>query len=786
MSLAWLPDVPTYTLTGITFGVVPVSLGGDMPTIDSLPNKSTFGTLFDYSVWGPGTEVTLCNVPWDSMYRDVYWFDKPEQIIKYIHDYNSHQDIPTTTIKNLTYCAQGVPVRISIPFSEANTFNYLIVQNSAFPISQSNRATTFFYFIQSVDYVAPETTQLTISLDVWQTYHHLINFGDAFVERGHMLEWKEKEFRYANSDGGKWLEWSRNWLLANESFDLGSRHMIYRSWLTSMNDDYQQYKYRYDFTAVIVSTVDMTWALGTKDNPIMKVAPGSIVQYMGANDTMTGAARPDTKIVSGAVYYQCPLDKLCDVMKSMREAPWVAQGILDIYIVPKPNITVTPMTSEQGKAGMSQIVSLFTAKHLSIEKEMLPAHHIQHFGKRHILTDRHRQLLERFTKFFLAPYCFYEISANNGQTITVSSDQQLTPSLVLRTEFHLLPPAPRIVAHLADHNSVVPDGRWKGDVEYVNEAIVIDNFPHVPVVNDQSTLWYASNAHSIAQSRSAASWGMDKSIRAAQNSFDATMRGIGTSNAIMENNLGAQNLNTALANTAQMAHQQVNSANRAISGIGGAVGTALTNPLKGIGQLGGYVQGQITSDISTGIDINARNMGNVISQNTTRANQMEQNGLATANANANRNLANWAASGDYQQQIGALNASIKDSMVTPPSVSGATGGDAFNWLINGAVFQTRMRMVSPEVILKQGEYWERYGYAVNRFISKLPDRLRCMTRFTYWKCTAVRATSSAVPQVYVETVRGILEKGVTVWHQPPAPDEHVQYVATINRAVNWS
>lgn len=44
-----------------------------MPTINSLPEKSVFGTQFDYAVWGPGTEVTLCNVPWDSMYRDVYW-----------------------------------------------------------------------------------------------------------------------------------------------------------------------------------------------------------------------------------------------------------------------------------------------------------------------------------------------------------------------------------------------------------------------------------------------------------------------------------------------------------------------------------------------------------------------------------------------------------------------------------------------------------------------------------------------------------------------------------------
>ncbi len=756
-----------------------------MPTTNSLPNSSTFGTQFDYSVWGPGTEVTLCNVPWDNMYRDVYWFDDPSDTIAYIRRYNGQRDVPTISIKSLTYCPQGVPVRISIPFSEANTFNYLIVQNSSFPISQKNRATTFFYFIHSVEYVAPETTQLNISLDVWQTYHYLIRFGDAFVERGHMLERDESKYRGKDVSGFEWLNWSRNWLRSSESFDLGERHAIYRSWISSLNALNGSDALRYEFSVIIVSTVDMSWDFGTKDNPALHSAPGSLIGYYSPDDTMTGQAQMRMRNVSGATLYMCPLDKLRNVMDVLKSSPWIAQGIIDIYLVPKPNVNVTPLTNAVGNAGLGKIDAVFTAKSISIAEDTYPHQSIDLFKKRNILTDRHRSLLARFTKFFLAPYTYYEVNANNGQTITVSADQMMTPSIGMRVEFHLLPPSPRIVAHIGDQNTMVPDSRRKSDVEYVNESITIDNFPHVPVVNDQSTLWYASNAHSIAQSRSAASWGMDKSIRAAQNSFDATMRGIDTSNAIMNNNLGAQNLNTALANTVQMAHQQVNSANRAISGIGGAFGTAITNPVKGIGQLGGYVQGQVTSDISTGIDINARNMNNVISQNTTRANQMEQNGLATANANANRNLANWAASGDYQQQIGALNASIRDSVVTPPSVAGATGGDGFNWLINGAVVYTRMRMVSPDVILKQGTYWERYGYAVNQFIDKLPDRLKCMNRFTYWKCTAVRASSSAVPQVYIETIRGIIEKGTTVWHEPPTENETVQHVAAVNEAVNW-
>jgi hypothetical protein len=758
-----------------------------MPTVNSLPNGASFGTQFDYSVWGPGTEVTLCNAPWDSMYRDVYWFDSTEETIKYIQVYNKNRSLPTVSIKNLTYCAQNVPVRINVPFSEANTFNYLIVQNSAFPISQKNRATTFFYFIQSIEYIAPETTQLTISLDVWQTYHRLVSFGDAFIERSHMLEYADQKLRFDKfSSTGKWPFFARNNLKVAEGFDLGERHMIYRSWISSLSDDFGEFKNRYDFTAIIISSTNLEGDLGTTGNPSLSAAYGSNVQYNVPNDTGTGASRKGGSAVSGATVYQCPLDKLPAVMKVLSDAPWVAQGILDIYYVPKPAVIVNPARGKAGDAGLGVVSGVVVQKPVKLTEDITSVDHLKDFRDGAMFNERHLTLLERFGKFFTSPYCYYEVSANNGQTITIAPEQlRYHSSIGMRFEYHILPPSPRIVGYVYGLNSAVKTTLWKGDMEYVNEAIVIDNFPHVPVVNDQSMIWYASNAKSIAQSRSAATWGLDKSTRATDTSFDATMRGIRTGNAIMNNNLGAQNLNTALANTAQMAHQQVNSANRAISGIGGAVGTAFSNPISAIGQLGGYVQGQVTSDISTSIDINARNLGNVISQNLTRANQSEQNMLTGTNAAANRDLAKWASQGDYQQQIASINASVRDAEITPPTVSSSIGGDAFNWLINGAIIQTRMRMVSPDIILRQGAFWERYGYAVNTFINKLPSKLRCMDRFTYWKCQNVRVTSSSTPQTYIDTLRGILEKGVTVWHSPVSSGETTASVAEKNSPINW-
>lgn len=761
-----------------------------MTGIQSLPTESVFGTQFDYSVWGPGTEVTLCSVPWDSMYRDVFWFDDPSEVISYIESFNRDNHLPTTTIEGLTYCGQNRPVRVSVPFSEANRFNYLIVRNPSFPVSQSNRATTFFYFITSVEYVAPETTQLTVSLDVWQTYHHLVDFTSAYVERTHAFEYLSKQMMSTEKQQDL-ISYYNRWLRTPEGVDLGPRMRIVKSWVSSyLNTTPSDLSNRFKFTAVIVSTVNLEGDWGSASNPNMSTAYGANVKmsrgldYVGQTDSGEGM-----RLVSGCTYYSCPLEKLTDVMKSMSNYPWISQGIQDVYIVPTPSLAVQPASGAAGSAGLNKVVEVVGHSFFQAAYDYAPDKLTDFFSREKFINQnlgpKGILLLKRFAKFYGAPYMVIEVTANNGQVLTIDPMTLVQNSVEMHVEWHILPPNPRIVMFPRGLNAMRYNAAWKSDWEYVNEALTIDNFPHVPVVNDQSIMAYASNAHSIAQSRASAGWGRDKAMRSAQNSFDQTMHGIRTSNAIMENNLGGQNLQTALTNTAQMAHTQVANANRAINGIGGAIGTALTNPLAGIGKLGSYVQDQVSNDINTGIDINARNMGNVISQNVTRANQSERNMLTGSNAKANLDLANYAARGDYSNAIESINASVADTETVSPSIGGAVGGDAFNWVHNGAVVYARLRMIDPAAILRQGTIWALYGYTVNHFFGRLPKKLRVMRRFSYWKCMDVRVSTAACPQFFVETLRGVLEKGVTVWHEPLKEGEYLDTVAISNEPYDW-
>jgi len=41
-----------------------------------------------------------------------------------------------------------------------------------------------------------------------------------------------------------------------------------------------------------------------------------------------------------------------------------------------------------------------------------------------------------------------------------------------------------------------------------------------------------------------------------------------------------------------------------------------------------------------------------------------------------------------------------------------------------------------------------------------------MTNFTYWKMKYVCLSGSGVPESFKEAIRGIFEKGVTIWNDP--------------------
>lgn len=76
----------------------------------------------------------------------------------------------------------------------------------------------------------------------------------------------------------------------------------------------------------------------------------------------------------------------------------------------------------------------------------------------------------------------------------------------------------------------------------------------------------------------------------------------------------------------------------------------------------------------------------------------------------------------------------------------------------------RFKTCAPSALRAAGEYMLRYGYFVQRFITP-PASLECIEKFTYWKMQEayVRGT---LPEEYRLTIKGLFERGVTVWTKP--------------------
>lgn len=103
--------------------------------------------------------------------------------------------------------------------------------------------------------------------------------------------------------------------------------------------------------------------------------------------------------------------------------------------------------------------------------------------------------------------------------------------------------------------------------------------------------------------------------------------------------------------------------------------------------------------------------------------------------------------------------------MTQPSTSGQFGGDAFNLINNTYGYSLRWKFINPQAMRQIGDYWLRYGYAIHQFIT-IPTTLKVMSKFTYWKLAETYISQARIPESFKQTIRGIFEKGVTVWSDP--------------------
>ena len=371
---------------------------------------------------------------------------------------------------------------------------------------------------------------------------------------------------------------------------------------------------------------------------------------------------------------------------------------------------------------------------------------------RNRLPEKYRHL----DKLLTYPYTVIELTTNTGAPLILKPEQLQGSDIEIAEIPYFAQPSPRIIIHPKNynkhHNANTPSGQHDGG-EYLDFTTGIYDFPTFSVVNNGYMSFMASNRHGIQHQYDAADWSHSKALRGADQSFDQATMGMNAADAMTENQLSQMRGSHAIAD-------QYGATRAGLSGL-----TSI-----GQGSLGGgpgLIAGTMnaaTTGLGEAVARSERAAQQALAQGGVQQGAAIQSQLAGGIRDSNHDLATWAARGDYAQAQAALNARVQDAKMIQPTISGQMGGEAFNLAKDQWGYDVKIKTLHDGALRVIGDFWLRYGYAVNAALR--PSRLQVMEKFSYWKFQEYTIRDSIIPEQYKNVIRGIFEKGVTVWGNP--------------------
>lgn len=698
-----------------------------MSTYFTDPVESTFGHEHNYAAWAANSKVTLCKVPWNASYRDIVRFTNRAALNTYIDTAGGE----TINILDSVYLKMNYPLDLDVPFNVANTFNYLRVQNPALPFTSTKGVsgpTDFYYFITGVEFIAGNTTRFNVQLDVWQTFGYEFVFGQCFIERSHNGIAADNAFD----------EYGRAFLNIPEGMDIGGEYTIAKNWSHQIATGRQGTA----FDVLVMTTTSLSADPGTVDDPKLESAGGSSMENMpnGAN----------IYLIENVLDFQI-------LMGQLSTKPWVGQGIVSITAIPNNAVARYGMlTSDVTISGMAP----GSVKRVSTGSLNSPAVTLSTNWRDEALTYipleyRHLKKLLTF------PYMALEMTTYAGQPIMLKPESWSHNDAKIIESPHLIPGSARVVFYPEGYNrraGAIPLEDSNGMVndygEFLDFATSITNFPTFSTVNNAYISFMASNRSGIAFNYQSADWSQQRALTGNQLSFDQAAAGMGLTSELNRLNVNAASQSTDLANQTAGFSAMQGGANSLIGGIGGGA-AGLAN-----GALG-------AANAGVSFAITANNNNQALNINTSQMNATANANISNAGYMADTNLAyaNFAAKGDNQNAIAGIQAKVQDAKLLQPTTSGQIGGDAYNLARYQWGVDLKLKIMQGSALKQVAGYWMRYGYQMNIWAT-LPADMQCMTHFTYWKLRETYVASAACPEAFKETIRGIFEKGVTVWRNP--------------------
>lgn len=670
------------------------------------------------SIWPTGTHVRLLDVPWDSAYRDVVAWSSAEERDRWFASRAG-----SWFSSNFQNLRPGEPISVPVPYSSVYKYNYIVVTNPQQPVDDEGPARSYFYFITGVQYLSPQATRLTLQLDVMTTYAGAITYGNAYVDRGHIA--------MANSNARVKDGCALNkYFSLPEGLDVGSEYVPCAREVITINSTEHPPK------IIFISTANLAADPGTTSNPSLNVADGQFVDGLP----------------SGCNVYWVALDKFRAVMKAMKDKSWAAQCIVAIYAFPGVLLTDGPSVKLFGNGPEMHFIG--TTENYNIGDK-------PYWETKNMFSQLAEGLrpayAEDVDKLYCYPYSVIELSTLTGNPVFLKPNLVKGDHLVIQWMGCCL--APFAKAGFFAENYGDPEGRMSGysytytDFEgktktgsisggdFLDTCVWLTDFPQFSFVNNAYLTYIASTTHTREYQYSSAGWQLDRANMTANTGYQNAQRDISSQREQWSNSPSGFGSNVA---------QRMWSS--PIIDAGGFTTPSLSD-----------LAGMATQNASLA-GWNAQNtVANATGAGSLNARLSGQSDIADNNLELARN----AAKGDYQNAIAGINATVQDAALTPPSTVGQSGGQGFNWK-NGLVCITvTYKTLSGASLSAVADYFRRYGYSVRRFLTLGSVRhMLCMSKFAYWRAMGASLTCADANESERETMRGIIEKGVTLWDAP--------------------
>ena len=445
---------------------------------------------------------------------------------------------------------------------------------------------------------------------------------------------------------------------------------------------------------------------------------------------------------NGCQYLALDADDWSKFLSAARAYSWISRNIQAIYCVPKG---LTRWTQADW-----QLNAKYGGVHAYTPSDTLPST----FATIHPITDIMNAIPERYRivkKLLTYPYSVLELSGCDGSPVFYKP--QLLNGMQTSIEFigNAVIPFTRYGFYLrgygdngagnkqVDHNPI-PNGPSTGrSIQYfgdtLDSAVWFDNWPQFSIVNDMYINYLANTAYTRAYSYESAGWARTKGNAALDMQRNVTESQLATNQA----NQDIQNQLTDRSRIADL-----------ITGAAGVLGTAAT------GNIGGTIQPAWAS-----------------ARTCTRA--LSDSRRKTSSSPTTRCRQEWHWTQTKHTGAWPRKATTRTPS-TPSSASPAGPADpAIHQRTAGRKrSNARQRRHQPEIPGQnhgagRHEHDRRLlpplRHRIHRFI-EMPEKLNCMTHFSYWRLSEAYIIDSEGDESSRDTMRGIMQKGVTIWDKP--------------------